>query len=216
MHTWMIRTQLIPMIGPTKVAATNNAIAIPRSTGPHMSANAPAQIAKGPTPKNPPQNLQIMMVSTFCATATGIWKIAKPVNAMHRGVMRPKSSDNGPHTIGPTPNPSTKSEVPSVATSVLTPNSAEIDVVALLSTLDANVTTQVMEAIMLVFKTRRLVDQLCGFSGSRGPFHATTFGSCCGRDDPFDQFSAISMSFGTLTWTALVVEELCCPWVEAC
>jgi hypothetical protein len=136
----------IPAIGPTKVAAANNAIAIPQSTLLRISARAPPMMARGATPKKPLKNLHIMIVSMFCATATGIWKIANILNAKKSGGIRPYNFGSGPQIIGAIPNPKANRDVPSVATSVPTPNSTETGLVPVLKTLDANVTTQVIRA----------------------------------------------------------------------
>ena len=66
-----------PAMGPIKVAAAKTQTATPRSTGPQKSASAPPTMANGAEAKAPPKKRHSMMVYRFCATATGIWKIAK-------------------------------------------------------------------------------------------------------------------------------------------
>jgi hypothetical protein len=60
--------------GPTLMAAAKIPIAMPRVTGSQKSTNALATMTSGADAPNPPKNRQIMMVSMFVATATGIWK----------------------------------------------------------------------------------------------------------------------------------------------
>jgi len=66
-----------PAIGPMNVAAAKTHTAIPLSTGPKKSARVPPTIARGAEAKTPPKNRHSMIVYRFCATATGIWKMAK-------------------------------------------------------------------------------------------------------------------------------------------
>lgn len=87
-----------PATGPINVAAANTATATPRSTGSQKSAKAPPTIANGAEAKHPPKKRQIMMVSKFCATATGIWNMANTVYPKKRGRFRPKASEPGPQT----------------------------------------------------------------------------------------------------------------------
>jgi hypothetical protein len=66
-----------PAIGPMNVAAAKTQTAMPLSTGPKKSARAPPTIARGADAKAPPKNRHSIIVYKFCATATGIWKMAK-------------------------------------------------------------------------------------------------------------------------------------------
>ena len=151
-----------PATGPMKVAAEKTPRAKPLSTGPQKSANVPPTTAKGEDPKNPPKNLANMIVSTFDATATGIWKIAAAIKPMKTGTRRPYlneliksdhlvemlsttySSETGPHTIGPPANPRTYRLVPSTMTSSDTWNLAAVTTVAVLKTLLEKVKQKVM------------------------------------------------------------------------
>ena len=56
------------------------------------------------------------------ATAEEIPKTLSPNIPMIKGQRRPINSEAGAHTIGPEANPRTKSVVPRVPTSLLTPN----------------------------------------------------------------------------------------------
>jgi hypothetical protein len=58
------------------------------------------------------------------ATATAILKTENPKAAMMIGGRLPYNSEKGAQTIGPNAYPRTNREVPSVATSLPTPNSA--------------------------------------------------------------------------------------------
>ena len=59
------------------------------------------------------------------------------------GIFLPYSSENGPHTTGPSAKPSTNRLVPRTMTSSPTPNSAAVARVAVLKTLLAKVTQKV-------------------------------------------------------------------------
>jgi hypothetical protein len=87
-----------PPTGPMNVAAAKTQTATPLSTGSQKSARAPPTIPRGADAKQPPMKRQIMIVSRFCATATGIWKIAKTAYPKKSGRFRPKASEPGPHT----------------------------------------------------------------------------------------------------------------------
>lgn len=41
----------------------------------------------------------------FCASATGIWKMANSAKPKKRGGLRPRTSDMGPNAMGPKTNP---------------------------------------------------------------------------------------------------------------
>jgi hypothetical protein len=103
-----------------------------------------------------------MIVSMFCATATGIWKMASRVNPVNRGIFLPNSSENGPHKAGPKANPylssvfaindgsnkgptRTNKLVPSRATSSETLNSLAMTKVAVLKTELEKVMQRVMD-----------------------------------------------------------------------
>jgi hypothetical protein len=85
-----------PAAGPINVAAENTQMATPRSTGSQKSAIAPPTIAKGAEAKQPLKKRQSIMVSKFCATATGIWNMANTTYPKKRGRFRPKASEPGP------------------------------------------------------------------------------------------------------------------------
>ena len=148
-----------PATGPMNVAPAKRPRANPRSTGPQKSARAPPMMARGAEPNVPAKKRASIMVSTLVATATGIWKMAKTKKAMKRGGLRPYSSERGPQMTGPTAKPCywsehdegidygsharTKRLVPRVMTSIDTPNSSDVAVVAVLNTLLAKVRQKV-------------------------------------------------------------------------
>lgn len=102
----------------------------------------------GALAKKPPKNRQTKMVCKFCATATGIWKIAKIKNPMNNGILRPYSSLSGPNIKGPKLNPNTNRLVPRTMTSCDTPNFCDVGFIAVLKTDDAKVTETVMKPSM--------------------------------------------------------------------
>ena len=61
-----------PAIGPINVAPAKAAVATPRSKTSQKSTYVPPTIAIGAAPKQPPKKRLSIIVSTFCATATGI------------------------------------------------------------------------------------------------------------------------------------------------
>lgn len=65
----------------------------------------------------------MMSVWISFATADAMVKILPPSIAIVSGHLRPLSSDKGAQSIGPAANPNTYNVVPSVPTSVPTPNS---------------------------------------------------------------------------------------------
>jgi hypothetical protein len=66
-------------MGPINAAAAYTETAIPRSFGLKISAKTPGVTAIAEVPKKPMKNRQMRIVYTFCATATGIWKMQKTV-----------------------------------------------------------------------------------------------------------------------------------------
>jgi hypothetical protein len=56
-----------------------------------MSASAPPTTARGEDAANPARKRPNMIVSTFEATATGIWKMAKQTYPANRGSRRPSA-----------------------------------------------------------------------------------------------------------------------------
>ena len=78
-----------PATGPMNVAPENRPRAKPLCTGSQKSASVPPMMAKADEPKRPPKKRLSIMVSTFWATATGIWKTAKPKKPKKRGGLRP-------------------------------------------------------------------------------------------------------------------------------
>jgi len=96
---------------------------------------------------------------------------------MYNGILRPKTSDNGPKIIGPKANPRTNRLVAKVMTSSETPNSAAVCTVAVLKTDEAKVTQKVIMARRIVALHFFSLLQFIGFSGSSLPFHVMTFGS---------------------------------------
>ena len=67
----------IPATGPEKAAAAKTQTPYALSIGFQISARAPPMTASGDEAAKPPKNLPSIIVSTFRARATGIWKIAK-------------------------------------------------------------------------------------------------------------------------------------------
>lgn len=111
-----------------------------------------------------------------------------------------RTSERGPNTIGPAPNPATKSERPSVQTSREDPNSGSIwlyvdvysDDVQVLAfnnvsmilvwlglSIPAGLTYTQSELAAQINTTaqRRKIDMLRGFSGSASPSNVTKYGS---------------------------------------
>lgn len=137
------RDTIGPKMGPTNKAAENIGIENPRSLWFQKSAKEPPMTLTGEEPIKPCRNRHTRTVSRFCATATGIWKIAKMVKPTTRGSLRPYSSDNGPQIVGPVPKPRTKSETPRTITSGLVLNSMLVGTAAALKIEEANVTQRV-------------------------------------------------------------------------
>src|SRR5579859_5647318 len=81
----------------------------------------------------------------------------------------------GGRTNGPTAKPATNRDVPSVATSLLIPNSTATTRRALLKTELAKVTTKVVKLRRIVADTRFRIDQFSGLSGSSGPSNSTIY-----------------------------------------
>src|SRR5271155_4842105 len=69
-----------PATGPTNVAPVNTDIATPLSSGPQKSTKVPLTTVNGDEPKDPEEKRHSIIVSRFCATATGIWKMQKMLN----------------------------------------------------------------------------------------------------------------------------------------
>lgn len=107
-------------------------------------------MARGALAKKPPKKRHTNIVCRFCATATGILKMAKTNMPKNRGYLRPYNSDRGPKTMGPNAKPSTKRLTPSIITTCETPNSLAVGIVAVLNTEDANVTVNVFRERAMV------------------------------------------------------------------
>ena len=121
----------------------------------------------------PPTKRHIKTVSTFCANATGIWKMAQTKMPVNKGNFLPYNSESGPQRIGPSAKPSTKRLEPKTITSRLTWKLSLVAMVAELKTLLANVAANVnVESIMVITHFLVFV-QFCGCSGSSDPFQST-------------------------------------------
>lgn len=94
-----------PATGPANPPAAKMQIAYARGIGSHKSASAPPTMANGADAKKPLRNRPTQIVATFCASATGIWKMANSANPKNNGVLRPSTSDMGPNATGPNTNP---------------------------------------------------------------------------------------------------------------
>jgi len=90
-----------PATGPAKTAPAKTDVAMPRSMGSIKSTYMPPMMARGAEPNVPARKRQMKIVSRFCATATGIWKMQKTIMPAKRGRDLPKASDIGPQMSGP-------------------------------------------------------------------------------------------------------------------
>ncbi|RMZ89330.1 hypothetical protein DV736_g3460, partial [Chaetothyriales sp. CBS 134916] len=118
------------MMNPPTIGATNGppntvkeyrAITRPRWTLSKMSASTAGTIDSWLAANNPEKKRQIINVWMSLATAEAIRKTLSPNSPTANGSDRPISSDAGAHIMGPEAKPSTKSDVPNVPTSALTP-----------------------------------------------------------------------------------------------
>lgn len=87
-----------------------------------MSENTAATTAIGHDPMKPPKKRHMTTVCRLAAVATANWKTVKPNMPTRSGSLRPRSSDNGENRVGPQANSMTYKDIPSVPTSVETPN----------------------------------------------------------------------------------------------
>lgn len=162
-----------PATGPAKPPAAKTHIAYARGIGSHKSASAPPTTARGAEAKKPPRNRPTHIVVMFRASATGIWKMANSANPERSGILRPRTSDMGPKTIGPKTKPSTKSATPSVAVIISTLYFSWTVRMLTLKMELANVTVNTSRPIEIVMPHRRFVVQFFGLSGSFGPSNST-------------------------------------------
>lgn len=93
--------------GPVKTVMEKTVMARPRVLLSNMSENTAATTAKGQEPKTPAKKRVSITVWRSLAVAVATEKTEKPNMAPIRGNLRPRSSDNGAHSIGPVANPST-------------------------------------------------------------------------------------------------------------
>lgn len=162
-----------PATGPANPPAAKTQMAYDLGIGSQRSASAPPTTARGADAKKPPKKRPTQIVVMFCASATGIWKMAKSAKPKKRGTLRPSTSDMGPNAIGPKTNPSTKSATPSVAVTRSTLNLSSTTRMSTLKIELANVTVKTKRPIEIVIAHRRFVVQFLGLSGSLGPSKST-------------------------------------------
>lgn len=71
-----------PMLGPMNVIMENNAMAFPRSTGPHMSTSTPGALDSGEAANVPVRKRPINKAAKLLANAQRKLKIKYRVNEM--------------------------------------------------------------------------------------------------------------------------------------
>jgi hypothetical protein len=184
--------------GPMNTVAEKTATARPRTSLLNMSANTAATMARGEEPQRPAKKRQIMTVWMSLATATAIVKMEKPKAAITSGGRRPYSSEIGAHMTGysvskssmwqrevedlrgPKAYPNTKRLVPSVPTSLPTPNWAATGPVALEKMEEPIEALNASKASMTPMVSFFFVGQFCACSGSSWPSNSTTYSSRSG------------------------------------
>lgn len=121
-------------------------------------------MARGALAKVPPRKRHMKIVCKFSATATGIWKIAKPNMPRNNGSFRPYSSERGPKMIGPKAKPRTNKLTANNVTSMETPNFVAVCLVAVVKIEEPKVTQSVIIPSTIVITHFLHVGKFLGFS----------------------------------------------------
>ncbi|TGO68027.1 hypothetical protein BOTNAR_0031g00120 [Botryotinia narcissicola] len=170
-----------PKIGPMKAALAKTGKAYTRSIGDQRSDMDPPAQVSGVDPKKPARKRKMSCVARFGASAdamiqimymkrvemyTGFLPIVSDIGPVIHISMSSelyRQDKNSPANNAPSPNPTRNNPVANDSATSLTPKSSAACVNAALSIDDANPTMNPIDAIMMVQKPRRHIDQLCGF-----------------------------------------------------
>src|SRR3954463_7002370 len=99
-------------------------MAAPRCSGVQISPKTPPVFVTGAEPKKPVKNRVIIIVCKSFAVAVPNEKTAARKYGASTAGLRPNTSDRGAQIKGPNPSPNRSNDVPSVETSLETPNSS--------------------------------------------------------------------------------------------
>lgn len=162
-------------MGPIVKKDPTAGIAKPRCLGVQISASVPERIDEGAAPKNPCRNRRMKMVTGLEAVMTGSCTRVKLIKAASNGILLPKHSLSGLHSLisvgnrldqtdsthpqsaGPNAKPTINSEVhPNTIVSFESPNSSAIATVAVPKTDEANVVVSAYNANAIVISHFRI------------------------------------------------------------
>ncbi|GMG10787.1 unnamed protein product [Aspergillus oryzae var. brunneus] len=157
-----------PITGPMKGAAAKRHRASPRCSARNISLITPPAFVSGDDPAVPARKRRTNKVCIFCAPAHPAKKTVIAPNETMKGYWRPMNSLSGAQNNGPSAKPITKSDSPSVATSVPTSKPSITCLVDPEYAEEARATANVAVETTTVMPTFLNVVKSIGFLGSSG------------------------------------------------